>query len=94
MPTRTGGGRLKIWALFCLLARRRLISRDAVMIALYDHENDRPTSKVIDAYICRLRQWLCPHGIELKTNRGEGWYFTPDMQKRAQALIAKLMEEG
>ncbi|QFT69332.1 hypothetical protein FIU93_21275 [Labrenzia sp. THAF35] len=70
----------KTWAtvLRCLLARN-LMTKDAAMAALFsDRAGDEPSSKIVDVYICHLRKFLRPLGIDISTKWGWGWYLTPD----------------
>jgi DNA-binding response OmpR family regulator len=54
----------------------RYVSRGALMDALYfDRVDDPPEDKILDIWICKIRQRLLNHRIE--TLRGVGWRLLP-----------------
>jgi hypothetical protein len=87
-----GGSRKQVWRLFCALAKRRSLTRDQAMIVLYsDRDPDRrPEAKIVDVLICGARHFARAHGVEIKTNRGCGWFLDCEARTRATALIKRL----
>src|SRR5215469_13788520 len=72
-----------------ILIRRRRVTKDQLMTALYCHRPDNePGTKIIDTYICKIRKKLKPHGIEIKTVWCEGYEIPLDSIERIKAMIA------
>lgn len=73
-------------ALYC----QPIVSRAAAVNALYfdDPEGGPEGLKVIDVYLCRLRQRVQPFAIEILTNHGRGWFLPP----ASKAIIKHLLE--
>jgi hypothetical protein len=45
------------------------------------------TSRTIDVHICRIRQRLAPHGVEIKTLWGQGYQFSPEDRRKIMDMI-------
>ncbi len=72
-----------------LLLRRRLVTKDGLMAALYGDEIDeQPDIKITDQFICKIRAKLKPFGITIHTRWGVGWYMIPSTQDRVRAMAA------
>jgi DNA-binding response OmpR family regulator len=72
-----------------ILIRRRRVTKDQLMTALYCHRPDNePCSKIIDTLICKMRRKLKPHGIEIKTIWCAGYEIPLDSLERVKAMIA------
>ena len=72
-----------------ILTRRRRVTKDQLMTALYCHRPDNePCAKIIDTYICKIRKKLKPHGIEIKTLWCAGYEIPTDSLERIKAMIA------
>jgi two-component system cell cycle response regulator CtrA len=72
-----------------ILIRRRRVTKDQLMTALYCHRPDNePCAKIIDTYICKIRKKLKPHGIEIKTVWCAGYEIPLDSIERIKAMIA------
>ena len=72
-----------------ILIRRRRVTKDQLMTALYCHRPDNePGAKIIDTYICKIRKKLKPHGIEIKTVWCEGYEIPLGSIERIKAMIA------
>ncbi len=75
-PTNTLGlGRVEI-KLLGVLMHREFASRGMIYNALYGDDSDRQ-EKTIDVHISKIRRKLAPHGHEIKTSWGEGYYLEP-----------------
>lgn len=75
--------------LFGLFMARDAVTKSLVLDAFY---GDRPDAdlaeeKIVDVYVCKLRDKLKRFGIEVETNWGQGYFMTAIMKKRAQDLI-------
>lgn len=91
--------RLRPWQVLCFLAKRGHGRQDAIFAAIWgDLEIDeRPEPNIVKVIVCVLRGFLRGHGIEIETVRGDvggGYRFSPDMRRRALALIEQLRTEG
>src|SRR5215472_9340353 len=72
-----------------ILIRRRRVTKDQLMTALYCHRPDNePGAKIIDTYICKIRKKLKPYGIEIKTLWCAGYEMPLDSIERVKAMIA------
>ncbi|MBB6306245.1 helix-turn-helix domain-containing protein [Xanthobacter tagetidis] len=70
-----------------LLLARPLVSRADLMTALYSLSvDDPPSERIIDIFILRVRRALKPHGIEIQTRWGQGWFLTNEDKERLRAL--------
>jgi hypothetical protein len=66
----------------------RLVSRAAIHLALYGNDPDGgPDDKIIDVMIAKLRPKLGDHDIDIHTVRGMGYQMTPEMVRRAEAVV-------
>jgi len=69
--------------LFWLLVRRRHVTRDQAMTALYSDRADCDVDpKVVDVFVCKMRAKLGRHGISIATHWGRG--FELDAATRAR----------
>lgn len=59
--------------LFRTLIARRIVTREAAMLALYSDRPSPPMDKIIDVWIVKLRAKLSPMGIVIDTVWGQGW---------------------
>lgn len=66
----------------CVLARKGVVTRSALMCALYSGGSiDRePEQKIVDVFACKIRRKLAPFGIKIVTSWGEG-YSMPEASK-------------
>jgi DNA-binding response OmpR family regulator len=63
---------------FCALLSRPLLTKDALMAALYHNlGRDEADQKIVDVFICKLRKKLKPFGIAIETVWGQGYYLPP-----------------
>ncbi|WP_349627721.1 winged helix-turn-helix domain-containing protein [Rhodopseudomonas sp. BR0C11] len=72
--------------IFGCLLKNRIMTRDALMIALYQGR-DEAEAKIVDVFVCKMRKKLKPYGILVQTKWGEGYYFDADSKARAQNLL-------
>ena len=72
-----------------ILIRRRRVTKDQLMTALYCHRPDNePCPKIIDVMICKIRKKLKPHGNVIKTIWCEGYEIPLGSIERIKAMIA------
>lgn len=73
-----------------IILHRNFGNREAIYSAIYGGrpESDQPDIKVIDVLMVKLRAGLRPHGIEVKTSQGYGWYFDKESKEKLWSLIA------
>lgn len=72
------------------LFRRVTLTRDAIHGLLYGGRNsdETPDPRIIDVFICKLRRKVKPLGIEIKTNRCEGFTLPPESRKRIAQVVS------
>ncbi|ACL61091.1 winged helix-turn-helix domain-containing protein [Methylobacterium nodulans] len=74
-----------------LLALRRgtLMSRDALMTAVYQLAEDEPSEGVLDVMISKLRRKLARRaaGIHIETAWGRGWQLAPESARRLARIL-------
>jgi len=51
----------------------RVISRDSAMEALYMGGPDEPEIKIIDVFVCKIRQRIAGIGLDIETFRSRGF---------------------
>lgn len=71
-----------------LLIARRMVSRDAAMVAIYSDREEAPHEKIVDVWVCKLRAKLKPFPIEIITRWGQGWYLTDASRANLKAMKA------
>lgn len=71
-----------------ILIARKVVTRNAAMMAIYSDRTEMPHEKIVDIWVHRLRRKLGPMGIRIATLWGRGWCL-PD----ATRAILKSMEE-
>jgi DNA-binding response OmpR family regulator len=76
------------------LLQRESLSKNAACRALYSHRIDDniPAEKIVDVFVCNMRKKLKPHGIEIGTAWGAGYYLTPAMKRAVESLISELSD--
>lgn len=66
-----------------VLVHRRLATPGAILAAVYrDMARDEPDEKIVDVFICKIRQKLRRAGIAIETVRGMGWRLPPETRAR------------
>lgn len=61
-----------------VLLKRSIASKDAIHTVLYGDDPDGgPDLKIVDVFICKLRDKLGPFGIEIISKRGDGYRLSP-----------------
>lgn len=63
--------------LTCLVGNT-VATRDAILDALYAGRPSEPEPKIIDVFVCRLRQKLKPLGVSILTVWGRGYQLSDD----------------
>jgi DNA-binding response OmpR family regulator len=71
-----------------LKAKADVVSKESIYNALYGGLSDVEL-KIVDVFVCKLRQKIEPFGIEIETVWGRGYRMSPEMKRRARALIAE-----
>jgi two-component system cell cycle response regulator CtrA len=70
---------------------REMLTREACYLVLYEmrEEENQPSTKLVDVYVCALRAALKPYDIEIKNVWGKGWYMPAESKKKLAELIAE-----
>lgn len=69
-------------AVFRVLLKRDLATKDSIMAALYSDRVNPPDVKIIDQFLCKMRRKLKRHGVEIQTRWGEGWSLDAETRAR------------
>ncbi|WP_441252403.1 hypothetical protein AB8A28_13965 [Tardiphaga sp. 71_E8_N1_1] len=72
-----------------VVLKRSVVSRNAAYIVMYGDrpEASQPEMRTLDVHVWFVRGRLRGRGIELKTQRGFGWYLTPEDKAKINAMI-------
>ncbi len=70
------------------LATGRIWSRQQIRTASWQWGDEYDT-KTIDVHVHRLRNKLKHHGIQIKTDRGTGFYIEPESLLKLHAILAE-----
>lgn len=78
----------KLMKFFMFLYRHRgkNVSRDAIIKHLYLYEDEEPHDKIIDVFICHMRNRLQPTGIKINTVWGFGYRLDMKEEDRAEII--------
>jgi hypothetical protein len=73
-----------------LLLKRNMLTREVAWGVLYGHRPDanQPQYRVISTIIHHLRNRLSPHGVEITTEHGTGWYLKDKDREKLEHLLA------
>lgn len=69
-----------------LVSRKEVVSKDQVYTLLYGMHDDPPEQKILDVWVCRLRQKLKPYDITIHTVWGRGWFIDPEDKQKVNAM--------
>lgn len=73
--------------IFGLLLKNKLVRRESMMDALYDHKQDEAEIKIVDVWVCKIRKKVKPYGIDVATQWGQGYFLTAESRAIAQGLL-------
>lgn len=74
---------------FGLLTTRGLVTKDAMLAALYHNSGkEEAEAKIADVFVCKLRKKLKPFGIQITTIWGRGW----EMSAASKQLVREFSE--
>jgi two-component system cell cycle response regulator CtrA len=86
-PPRVLGLTKKEACVFGLIVKRPgLCTYPVLYDALYSMRDDPPGDDLVRVYCCKVRAKLRPHGIEIGTMWGQGYFITPENMARINAL--------
>lgn len=69
-------------------------SKDHAYTVLYGMHDDPPEQKIMDVFVCKLRRKLRPHGVEIKTIWGRGWYLEEEDRAKVENMRFKPASVG
>jgi two-component system cell cycle response regulator CtrA len=73
-----------------VLLARALATKNSIMAAVYrDLGRDEPSDKTLDVFVCQMRRKLRPHGIEIRTRFGVGWFLDDAMRERLNKTLVR-----
>lgn len=81
-----GGTRLTSRMLGVLI-KREVVSRETFLITCWEHDEPPYGTKAVDQYIWRIRKLLAPHGVEVKTMWGFGYYIEKDHKEKLKRIL-------
>jgi hypothetical protein len=64
------------------------VSRDALHVAIADTRDPVTKVKIVGVVVCRLRQKLARHGIEIATLHGQGFILEKTAREKIHQLLA------
>jgi hypothetical protein len=72
-----------------LMLKRNMLTREVAWGVLYGHraDADQPQYRVISTIIHHLRGRLSPHGVEITTEHGTGWYLKDKDREKLKHLL-------
>ncbi|WP_296741390.1 helix-turn-helix domain-containing protein [Mesorhizobium sp.] len=73
--------------IFGLLVKNAMVRRDGMMEVLYMHKQDEAEIKIVDVWVCKMRQKLKPWGIRIETVWGRGYA----MPSASKAIVAGIL---
>jgi two-component system cell cycle response regulator CtrA len=73
------------------LIQADLVTKDAVHASVYPQQfiDDAPEIKIIDVFVCKLRQKLKSLAIEINTVWGRGFSMSPEDRRRCNAWLVR-----
>jgi DNA-binding response OmpR family regulator len=84
-------------ALLGALFKREIVTQTTAFAILYGSKADGETpsdpKNVVSVLIMRLRKKIFPHGIDIKTRTGVGYYMTTDAKNRLRRITEKASQE-
>jgi len=70
-----------------LLTKVDMATKDAIMFHIYaDRPNEVPEIKVVDVFVCKVRQKLKPYDISIQTIWGRGYRLTTQDKAKLEEL--------
>lgn len=71
------------------LAPGRVLSKEHIWHTLYGlrHDDEMPEIKIVDVFVCKLRKKINPHGVDLTTVWGTGFYLSNEHSERLDQLV-------
>ena len=70
-------------AIFVMLVRREIVQKTAIFDELYAERSDGgPETDVINVFVSKLRRKVQPHGVEILSSYGVGFYLAPEVRAR------------
>lgn len=76
-----------------LLACKHVASKEHIYTLMYGMYLDPPELKILDVYICKLRNKLRPLGVNITTVWGRGWFLDTEDRAKVEALRFTADEE-
>ena len=70
-----------------ILLRRQVMTHAQLFEAIWGGDSEC-NIKIVEVVVCKLRAKLRPHGIEISTEHGVGYFIPPDSKATARARIA------
>lgn len=70
-----------------ILLRRQVMAHAQLFEAIWGGDSEC-NIKIVEVVVCKLRAKLRPHGIEIRTEYGVGYFIPPDSKAAARAQIA------
>lgn len=77
--------------IFALLEKRSIVSKDALLRALWTDNEPENADAALGVYLNRLRKVIDRFEIKITNVRAVGWYLDDDSRKRASDLMKELI---
>jgi two-component system cell cycle response regulator CtrA len=67
----------------------RLLTKEHFWHVLYAlrHEDEMPEIKIVDVFLCKLRKKLRPHGVDIDTVWGQGYYLSTENAAKLDQIV-------
>lgn len=78
--------------IFALLERRSIVSKDALLRALWNEDEPENALSALGVYLNRLRKILNGFEIKITNVRAVGWYLDDDSRAKAANLMKELTQ--
>jgi two-component system cell cycle response regulator CtrA len=88
VPPRQWGLTVREAQMLGILLRRQVVSHAQLFEAIWGGDSER-NSKVVEVYVCKMRQKLRPQGIEIRTEYGSGYFLPPASKQRVREMVAE-----
>lgn len=70
-----------------VMLKNDLARKEALMEALYPHDQDAGDVKILDVWVCHMRRKLKPWGIEIVTVYADGWRLPPASKHIVRSML-------
>lgn len=70
-----------------VLMKHRMPQKSTFTTAMYNGREYDADSNILGVFMCHVRRKLKPHGVEIKSVWGDGYYMTPESKQIVRDLL-------